>query len=35
LITSIDETWERVVIEDATLNATRRFGRVKIIYTQP
>ena len=35
VITSIDETWERVVIEDETVNATRRFGRVKIIYTQP
>lgn len=34
-ITSIDETWERVVIEDTTLNATRRFARVKLTYTQP
>ncbi|MGV3659307.1 MAG: hypothetical protein ACO1TE_03960 [Prosthecobacter sp.] len=35
VITSIDETWERVVIEDSTLNAARRFARVKITYTQP
>lgn len=35
VVTSIDETWERVVIEDHTLNAPRRFARVKIIYTQP
>ncbi|WP_395737125.1 hypothetical protein [Prosthecobacter sp.] len=35
VITSIDDTWELVVIEDTTLNAARRFGRVKIIYAQP
>ncbi len=35
VITNIDEIWERVVIEDSTPNAPRRFARVKIIYTQP
>lgn len=35
VVTSIDETWERVVIEDSTPNAQRRFARVKVTYTQP
>lgn len=35
VVTSIDETWERVIVEDSTPNATRRFARVKIIYAQP
>lgn len=35
VVTSIDETWERVVIEDTLPNAPRRFVRVKVTYTQP
>lgn len=35
VVTSIDDTWERVVVEDSSPNAPRRFARVKITYTQP
>ena len=35
IVTSIDDTWERVVILDAVTGTTRRFGRVKVTYIQP
>jgi hypothetical protein len=34
-ITPIDDTWERVLIEDDQPSATKRFARVKVSYTQP
>jgi len=34
-ITPIDDTWERVLIEDDQPSATKRFARVRVSYTQP
>ncbi len=31
--TSIDATWERVVVDDPTVGATKSFGRVKVLQT--
>ena len=35
IVTSIDDTWERVVILDTVTGTSRRFGRVKVTYIQP
>ncbi len=35
VVTSIDATWERVVIEDTVQGADRRFGRLKVEITAP
>ena len=35
VVTSIDSTWERVVINDTVTGSARRFGRVKLTYVQP
>ena len=34
-ITSIDDTWEHVLVEDDQPTSTKRFARVKVSYTPP